>query len=181
MKIILKIFIVIVIIGCNNDDDKKIRTCETHDLGITEESKNPFPEVADTGWGYEDWKWTILDGNILRIKTEQVDFGQIVFQTEYYYFSIDRENNCLSFIIAKFRGGSDIDISDEPDYGEVIFPESSDYTLTLQYWEENNKFIGKLTPNDLNPILEGDKRNFWVELTDENHEPQTEWEEYLGL
>jgi hypothetical protein len=94
---------------------------------------------------------------------------------------MDNEKKCITFLIAKYRSGSDVEIGDGDIIGEPIYPESSAFTLELQYWEENDKFIGKIKPNDPNPLLEGEKRNFWIELTDENHEPQSEWEEYFGL
>jgi len=74
-----------------------------------------------------------------------------------------------------------VEIGDGTIDDDVTYDDRTDYTLALQYWEENDKFIGKLTPNDPNPIFEFNKRSFWVELNDENHEPQSEWEEYLGL
>lgn len=181
MKTILKFFIVILLIGCNGDDTKEIvQSCLTQDLGITEDAKNPFPELVGNG-SYVDWKWTIINDTILRIKTEEVYYGQLTYSTEYYYFKIDREKKCIDFLIAKFRTGSDVEIGDGTIDDDVTYDDRTDYTLALQYWEENDKFIGKLTPNDPNPIFEFNKRIFWVELNDENHESQSEWEEYLGL
>lgn len=178
MKTIVKVFIVLLLVGCCNDDDsKETEVCLTEDLGITADYKNPFPELYTN---YVDWKWTIINDSILRVKTEEVYYGQLTYPTEYYYFTVDSEKKCLTFLIAKYRTGSDVEIGDEI-IGEVVYPESSDFTLELQYWEENDKFIGRIKPNDPNPLLEVEKRSFWVELTDENYEPQSEWEEYLGL
>lgn len=182
MKTILKFFVAILFIGCSSDDDSTevLQTCLIQDIGITDDYKNPYPEFENNA-GYVDWKWTIINDTILRIKTEEVYYGQLTYSTEYYYFKIDREKKCIDFLIAKFRTGSDVEIGDGTIDEDVTYDDRTDYTLALQYWEENDKFIGKLTPNDPNPIFEFNKRSFWVELTDENHEPQSEWEEYLGL
>ncbi|MFA7446530.1 MAG: hypothetical protein WCY89_11335, partial [Flavobacteriaceae bacterium] len=136
--------------------------------------KNPYPEYPDY---YTDWKWNILNDSILRIKTSY-SVG-IVDENEYYYFLIDRENNCLSFIIAKFRGGEDV-IFEEPEEGEIVYDDRTEYSLNLQYWEEDDKFVGHLVPDNPDYIVDN-QRFFWVELIAENYEAQTEDEDYWGL
>ncbi len=185
MKAIIRtIFFLLALslMSCSDDDTSKkdIQTCVTEDLGITEEYRNPYPELLDDeiNWPYTDWKWTMINDTVLRVKTTQ--FSGIGDASEYYYFVIDEKNRCLSFQIAKFRFPNDVEIPDDPNDGEVTYDDSSAYTLKLQYWSENEKFIGKIIPN-FSDYPEVDQKIFWVELTPENHEPQTEWEEDQGL
>lgn len=178
MKAIRTIFFLLVLslVSCSDDDTskKEIQTCETEDLGITEEYRNPLPEYD---WAYIDWKWTILNDTVLRIKTGENNFGQ--FFCEYYYFNINKEKQCLSFQKARHIFPDDVQ-PDNEENEEVTPYESSDYTFKLQYWSENDRFIGKIIPN--NPIYaETEQKIFWVELNNQNYEAQTEEEDYLGL
>lgn len=184
MKTIIKLVFIPIVLSlvCCSDDDTPTResqTCLTEELGITQENRNPYPQVASADNGYKDWKWNIINDTVLRIKAEQKDFGQFVFSYEYYYFNIDREKQCLSFNIARFRMGSDVQV-DDPVIGEVDYGDSSDYTFKLQYWAENEKFIGKIIPN-FSDYPDADQKVFWVELNNENYEAQTEYEDYWGL
>jgi hypothetical protein len=180
MKTIIKlVFIPIVLsfVSCSDDNTpiRESQYCLTEELGITEEHKNSYPQALGA---YTDWKWTILNDSVLRIKTEYTVEGT-GGNSEYYYFNIDKEKSCLTFRIAKIRFFDDVQV-DNPEIGEVDYGDSSDYTFKLQYWAENEKFIGKIIPN-FSDYPEADQKIFWVELTQDNHEPQTDWEQDLGL